>query len=96
MISTIVRIRLDASIDEDRVRNIAASSRSRFDQLEGLRLKAYTFDRERNEILNVYLWHSEAAARKLFTSEALSRIAQLYGGEASVDFLEVAELVDNG
>lgn len=95
MISTIVRVQFDGSIDAEKIRSIAHDSRARFEGMPGLKLKAYTLDTERHEATNFYIWESEAAARALFTPETIERIGGLYGGQISVDFVEIAELVEN-
>jgi heme-degrading monooxygenase HmoA len=82
--------------DRERVLEIAHGARGRFAGMQGLRQKAFTLDEEGRRATNVYLWHSEDAARAFFTEEQVDRIAGLYGVRPTVTFVEVVELVDNG
>jgi len=43
----------------------------------------------------VYVWDSEEAARAFFTGERLEVVARLYRTRPSVEFVDVATLVDN-
>ena len=90
-----MRIQFESEFSETRVRQIAANARSRFERMPGLRSKAFTVDTENKEALNFYLWESEEAARAFFSPELLERVTGLYGVYPTVQFTQVAELVDN-
>jgi hypothetical protein len=60
-----------------------------------LRAKAFTLDRDRREARNCYVWELEAGARAFFTDEVLDRVTGLYGVRPSIDFVQIAALVDN-
>jgi hypothetical protein len=45
--------------------------------------------------MNFYVWESEDAARSFFSEETRQRVTGLYGVEPTIDFVEIAELVDN-
>jgi hypothetical protein len=85
-----------ASFDEEALRGIAQQARGRFEGMPGLRSKAFTVDTAKREARNFYVWNSAAAARAFFTEELLERVTGLYGVRPSVDFLEIAGLVENG
>jgi hypothetical protein len=63
--------------------------------MPGLRSKTFTIDEENHEAVNFYLWDSEEAARAFFTDELRQRVTGLYGVAPTIQFLEVAALVDN-
>jgi len=47
------------------------------------------------EAANFYVWDSEEAAKAFFTDQLLERVAGLYGVRPSVEFVEIATLVEN-
>ena len=50
---------------------------------------------ERGEAVNFYVWESAEAAHAFFTEELLERVTGLYGVRPSVEYVELAALVDN-
>ena len=95
MIGVLVRFRYDADFDEQRIRKAAQTAQSRFVGLPGLRSKAFTVDPEQKEALNFYVWESKAAAQAFFTPELVERVTGLYGTRPTVQFVDVAVLVEN-
>ena len=57
--------------------------------------KFFTVSEERDEAVNFYVWESEEAAQAFFTEELLERVTGLYGVRPTVDYVELAALVDN-
>ena len=45
--------------------------------------------------MNFYVWESADAARAFFSEEMRERVTGLYGVEPAIDFVEIAQLVDN-
>jgi heme-degrading monooxygenase HmoA len=95
MIGVLVRFRYDADFDEQRIRKVAEAAQGRFAGLPGLRSKAFTVDSEQKEALNFYVWESKAAAQEFFTPELVERVTVLYGTRPTVQFADVAALVEN-
>ena len=95
MIGVFVTFRYEDRFDERAVREIAETARGRFEGLPGLRSKAFTLNPGKREAANFYVWDSEDAARAFFTDELLQRIAGLYGVRPSVEFVQIAALVEN-
>jgi hypothetical protein len=95
MIGVVVTFGYGDSFDEQTVRKIAESSRARFEGMNGLRSKAFTFSSGKREATNFYVWDSEDAARAFFTEQLLERVTGLYGVRPSVEFVQIAALVDN-
>lgn len=93
--ATLVRFRFGDGFDEKRVRELAAGSRASFEEMPGLRSKAYAIDATGREAVNFYLWSSEGAARAFFTPQVLGRFAELYGAAPTVEYAEVIQLVEN-
>lgn len=62
---------------------------------EGLRSKAFTLDSGKREATNFYVWDSEAAAKAFFNDELLERLTGLYGVRPSIEFVQIAALVEN-
>lgn len=61
----------------------------------GSRPNAFTLDRAKREATNFCVWESEAAARAFFTDELVDRVTALYGAYPTVEFVEIAALVEN-
>ncbi len=95
MIGVFVTFRYGDSFDERAVRKIAETARARFEGMPGLRSKAFTLNSGKREATNFYVWDSEDAAKAFFTDELVDRIAGLYGVRPSVEFVQIATLVDN-
>jgi hypothetical protein len=63
--------------------------------MPGLRSKVFTVDDARRRAMNFYVWESTDAAKSFFTTEMRERVTGLYGVEPTIDFVEIAQLVDN-
>ena len=61
----------------------------------GLRSKVFTVNSAKREAMNVYVWDSEDAAKAFFTEELLERVTGLYGVRPSIEFVQIATLVEN-
>ena len=95
MIGVFVTFRYGDNFDEQAVRKIAETARVRFEGMPGLRSKAFTLNSAKREAVNFYVWNSEQAAKAFFTDELLERVSGLYGVRPSVEFVEIAALVEN-
>jgi hypothetical protein len=95
MIGVFITFRYPDYVDEQALRNIAEAARARFQGLPGLRSKAFTINTQRREARNFYLWDSQDAARCFFTDTLVERVTALYGVRPTVEFVEIAALVEN-
>jgi heme-degrading monooxygenase HmoA len=95
VIGVFVTFRYGNNFDEEGVRKIAETARGRFERMPGLRSKAFTINSGKREATNFYVWDSADAAKKFFTDELVERITGLYGVGASVEFVQIATLVEN-
>ena len=95
MIGVFVTFRFGDKLDEQAVRKIAETARSRFEGMPGLRSKAFTLNPAKREATNFYVWESEDAANAFFTDELLERVTGLYGVRPTVEFVQIAALVEN-
>jgi len=95
VIGVFVTFRYGDHFDEGFVRNIAESSRAKFEGLPGLRSKAFTLSSSKREARNFYVWESEDAAQAFFSDELLERVTGLYGVRPSVEFVQIATLAEN-
>jgi hypothetical protein len=95
MIGVFVRFQFDHGFDEQKLRDIAQGARAQFEGMPGLRSKAFTFDAGKQEAVNFYVWNSEDAARRFYSEEIIERITSIYGVRPSIEFVELATLVDN-
>lgn len=95
MVGVIVTFRYGADFDAAKVRAVDERVRPLFEGLPGLRSKVFTLNPEAREATNLYVWDAESAARQFFDDEMLARATALYGVRPSVQFVEVAALVDN-
>jgi hypothetical protein len=94
MIGVFVTFRYGDNFDEQAVRKIAETARVKFEGMPGLRSKAFTLNSGKREASNFYVWDSEDA-KAFFTDELLERVAGLYGVRPSVEFVQIATLVEN-
>ena len=95
MIGVFVTFRYGRHFDEPAVRKIAAASRATFEGMPGLHSKAFTLNPEKREATNFYVWQSENAAIAFFTDEVLEQVTGLYGIRPTVEFVQIATLVEN-
>lgn len=95
MIGVNVTFQYCEEFDRARVVSIAENARGRFEGLPGLRSKVFTVDEAGRRAMNFYVWESSDAARSVFSEEMRERVAGLYGVEPTIDFVEIAEMVDN-
>ena len=84
-----------ANLDEQAVLRIAETARPSFEGMPGLRSKVFTVNSGKREATNFYVWDSEGAARAFFTDTLLERVTGLYGVRPSVEFVQIAALVEN-
>src|SRR5215475_3140736 len=95
MVGVFVTFRYEDNFDEQAVRKIAETARARFEGMPGLRFKAFTLNSRKREATNFYVWDSEDAAKAFFTDELVERVSGLYGVRPSVEFAQIAALVEN-
>jgi hypothetical protein len=95
MIGVFVTFRYGDDFDEQALRKIAETARVRFEGMPWLRSKAFTLNSGKREAANFYVWDSEDAARAFFTDQLLERVTGLYGVRPSVEFVQIASLVEN-
>lgn len=95
MIGVFVKLRCHGAFDGEGVRTIAETARAKFEALPGLRSKAFTFNPDTGEVTNFYVWDTEDTARAFFTDAVRQRIAGLYGVLPTIEFVQVAALVEN-
>jgi hypothetical protein len=95
MIGVFVTFRYGNHFDEHAVRSIAEAARTRFEGMPELRSKAFTINSEKREATNFYIWDSDDAARAFFTQELLDRVTGLYGVRPTLEFVQIAALVEN-
>ncbi len=95
MIGVFVTFRYGDNFDARAVRKIAETARGRFEGMPGLRSKAFTLNSAKREAANFYVWDSEEAAKEFFTDALLEQVAGLYGVRPSIDFVQIASLVEN-
>jgi heme-degrading monooxygenase HmoA len=95
MIGVFVTFRYGDNFNEQAVRKIAENARGKFEGMPGLRSKAFTLNSGKREATNFYVWDSEDAAKAFFTDQLLERVTGLYGVRPSVEFVQIAALVEN-
>jgi hypothetical protein len=96
MIAVFVTFRYGDDFNAGKLQQIAAAARGKFEGMPNLHQKAFTVKPATREAVNVYLWENEAAARAFFTAEMLDRVTGLYGTRPTIEYAEIATLVENG
>src|SRR5262249_54592176 len=95
MVGVFVTFRYGDNFDQQAVRKIAEKARARFEGMPGLRSKAFTINSGRREATNFYVWDSEDSARVFFTDALQESLTGIYGVRPSVEFVQIAALVEN-
>jgi hypothetical protein len=95
VIGVSVTFQYDGDFDRARVVSIAENAGGTFEGMPGLRSKVFTVDDARQRAMNFYVWESADAAKSFFSEEMRERVTGLYGVEPTIDFVEIAQLVDN-
>ena len=95
MVAVFVTFKYGGDFNASKIAKIAENAKGKFENMSGLRSKLFTIDPDRREARNVYVWDSEDAAKAFFSEELLGIVTGLYGVRPTVDFVEVAALVDN-
>jgi hypothetical protein len=95
MIGVVVTFDYEGDLDRARVEKVAANAREMFEGMPGLRFKFFTFDERRQRALNFYVWESRDVAERFFSEELRDRVTSLYGTKPTVDFVDIAQVVDN-
>ena len=95
MIAVLVCFHFESGFSEARLRQVAETARAKFEGMPGLRSKAFTIDSVNREVLNFYVWESEEAAKAFFSQQLIDRVTELYGVRPTVQFVDVAVLVEN-
>jgi uncharacterized protein YfiM (DUF2279 family) len=90
-----VTFELGDNFDRAIVEKIAGEARGLFEGMPGVRQKVFTLDEKRRRAVNFYIWESEAAARAFFTDELIDRVTGLYGVPPTLDYVDIATIVDN-
>jgi hypothetical protein len=95
MIGVNVTFDYDGDFDRARVIKVAEGARGMFEGMPGVRYKFFTFDEKQQRANNFYVWESREAAERFFSDELRGRVTELYGVAPSIEYVEVAEIVDN-
>ncbi len=95
MIGVNVTFDYDGTFDRSRVIGVADNARVMFEGMPGLQFKFFTFDEEQQRATNFYVWDSKEAAVGFFTDELRERVTDLYGVGPTIEFVEIAQIVDN-
>jgi hypothetical protein len=90
-----VTFEYDGDFDRARVIAVAENARAVFEGMPSLRFKFFTFDDAHRRATNFYVWDSKDAAESFFSEELRERVTGLYGVPPTIDFVEIAQIVDN-
>jgi hypothetical protein len=85
----------NGDFDRERVAGVADHARGMFEGMPGLRFKFFTFDEKGQQARNFYVWESREAAERFFTDELRKQVTGLYGVAPEIEFVEIAQIVDN-
>jgi hypothetical protein len=95
VIGVFVKFKYDGNFDRSRVEKVAENARGMFEGLPGLRSKFFTFDEKEQRATNFYIWEETDAAEGFFSDELRERVTGLYGVAPTIEFVEIAQIVDN-
>jgi hypothetical protein len=95
MIAVFITFRYGENFSAAKLRQLAETSRAKFEGMPGLRSKHFSVLPDSREARNVYVWDDPEEARRFFTPETRNRIAALYGVQPIIEYAEVCALVEN-
>ncbi|MGQ4415951.1 hypothetical protein ACN6LA_001309 [Streptomyces sp. SAS_269] len=95
MIGATVTFSYPSDFDRSRIVDVAENARAMFEGMPGLRYKFFTFDEKRQQAVNFYVWESREEAERFFSEELRERVTGLYGVAPTIEFVQIAEIVDN-
>ena len=95
MIGVNVGFDYEGAFDRARVTGVAENARALFEGMPGLRYKFFTYDEAAGRATNFYVWDDRAAALEFFSDELRERVTGLYGVTPTIEFVEIAQIVDN-
>jgi heme-degrading monooxygenase HmoA len=95
MVGVFVTFEYEGDFDRSRVEQVAENARGMFEGMPGLRFKFFTLDEDQRRAVNFYVWDSREDAERFFTDELRDRVTGLYGTKPSLDFVDIAQIVDN-
>jgi hypothetical protein len=95
MVGTILTFQYGEDFDRSRVEGVAEQEKGKFEGLPGLRFKLFAVDEGQRRAVNIYLWETREAADAVLTPELAAMAAGLYGAQPTVEYLDVAAIVDN-
>ena len=95
MIGVYVTFDYAGDFDRARVTKVAEEARGMFEGVPDLRCKFFTFDEKEQQARNFYVWDTKEAAERFFTDELRTRVTGLYGVALTIDYVEIAQIVDN-
>ena len=95
MTGVYVTFQYSEDFDRSRVEQVAQRARDTFEGMPGLRFKFFTVDEKEKRAVNFYVWDSVKAADAFFNEELTDRVAGLYGVKPTINFVDIAEVVDN-
>ncbi len=95
MIGVSVTFQYGEDFDPARVVSVAENARAAFDGTPGLRSKVFTIDDVHRRAMNFYVRESADAANDFCSDKMRERVTGLYDVEPTIDFVEIAQLVDN-
>ncbi|MFF1874257.1 hypothetical protein [Streptomyces sp. CB03911] len=95
MIGVTVTFSYPSGFDRSRIVDVAENARGMFEGMPGVRFKFFTFSEKHQQAVNFYVWESKEEAEQFFSPELIERVTGLYGAAPSIEFVEIAEIVDN-
>jgi heme-degrading monooxygenase HmoA len=90
-----VTFEYDGDFDRSRIEQVAANARGMFEGMPGLQLKVFTVDEKQQRAVNFYVWDDDEAAEAFFSDELRERVTGLYGVAPAIDYVDVAQVVNN-
>jgi Putative mono-oxygenase ydhR len=95
MITAIVKFKLPQPVTREQARDMFSSTAPKYREVHGLIRKYYVLSEDGGTGGGVYLWRSRDDAERLYSADWKKFIADKYGTEPSIEYLEAPVIVDN-
>jgi hypothetical protein len=95
MVTAFVQIKIVKPLSREKIKELAANSAPRYQQVQGLIRKYYILSEDGKTAGGVYLWKTREDAERLYNDEWKEYLEGIYGSKPAITFFQSHVVVDN-